>query len=1171
MKTSLRRNLIPEANRLLGLNLAEANRVELREDLERVKDQLQERMSRIREGFREWMDQINEYDDADQRQEKEDAFHRFRLEGTVACPEDIEDLLEEVRDLILNVGRKISRIMNPVMVPPLPIHPPNPIPLAGVPPIPALIAAQNDPVDQNGLAQDNLNEEVLALNQPPFVPVAFPQAPIIQNPNLDIEPSINLKVDLRRFDGNDPAEYSRFMASFQYHVGRRNASDSVKFDHLERQLDPPARNAIAGLELADESYQLALDILNKRYGQKPLIVERLNQRLMKLSLNNMQANELRRFLDELNKILAQLKTATGEINQNGTICSVIMSKFPSHVFMKLEEMKGSYDPWTVELLCDKFSLFVNQRESVADHTESKRSESEKYGKRKPGQPFDENGENTSPKGQEGQKKQNQPLFGGQSGTPSGQRRICNFCGEGHAPGSCLKYKTVDQRKSRILELRKCEKCLRSDHETKDCMVSGRCFVCRDPSHNGLFCPEKGRAESTTGMSVVNYPGTSQKAKYPTETGLNNRRKKVMLLTAVAEVRNPNNVNGITTRARIFLDSGNERTYITTSLARKLGLKTQFEEALKVQLFLNKTKRVNSSVVNLTMQLKDGSQLPIEANIVDQISGLITRFELGLDDKRAIKKDHAQYLADSYWEKPGFVPDILIGEDYFWNIVKGEKEELPSGLKLIPSTLGLLIGGLARSDSSQKEITVVQAQFSKVVISSQGTEPKSEEGILTVEAERKQDQGQPSVAEVLSSMESLETIGIKDSPYVNDDEIAMALFQKGFRRTENGRCQVELPFMENAEMLPDNYGLAKGRAKSLGRRFQLDPKIQRRYTEVIAQQLELEIIEETTDAQKETDVHYLPHHPVVREDKTTTKVRPVYDGSAKARASDLSINEVLYKCPDLLPKLVGILIRFRSMPIPMVADVEKAFLQVGIAPKHRDYLRFMYFRDPEKPPTDDNFIIYRFTRVPFGLICSPFLLEGSIAEHLKKNGSNLALQVQQNIYVDNVLIGAENSEEAIQKRIWCKELFEDIQMNLRAWTSNDETFNGQLPEEDGVKEGPYKLLGVGWDRKLDTIFLSKMTKPEKFTRRTLVGSIASLYDPLGLSLPVAFKGKVFLQKVLKSSKGSWDQSLPDELVKEWETVFSDMNLVAEVAIKRPILVADGSKAELFVFCDASIKA
>ncbi len=142
MRIRLQGNLIPEANRLLGLNLAEANRVELREDLYQVKDQLQDRMLGIQEAFREWMNLINEYGDQERRQQKEEVFHRFRLEGTVACPGDVDDLLEEVGDLILDVVRRIDRIMNPVVIPPLPVLPSNPIPSVGVPPIPAVVADQ---------------------------------------------------------------------------------------------------------------------------------------------------------------------------------------------------------------------------------------------------------------------------------------------------------------------------------------------------------------------------------------------------------------------------------------------------------------------------------------------------------------------------------------------------------------------------------------------------------------------------------------------------------------------------------------------------------------------------------------------------------------------------------------------------------------------------------------------------------------------------------------------------------------------------------------------------------------------------------------------------------------------------------------------------------------------
>ena len=68
------------------------------------------------------------------------------------------------------------------------------------------------------------------------------------------------------------------------------------------------------------------------------------------------------------------------------------------------------------------------------------------------------------------------------------------------------------------------------------------------------------------------------------------------------------------------------------------------------------------------------------------------------------------------------------------------------------------------------------------------------------------------------------------------------------------------------------------------------------------------------------IHYLPHHAVVREDKTTTKVRIVFKRSAKLDSEELSINECLERRPNLVLSLFDILARFRSHPYALVADI-----------------------------------------------------------------------------------------------------------------------------------------------------------------------------------------------------------------------------------------------------------
>ncbi|GFW94923.1 uncharacterized protein TNCV_3398021 [Trichonephila clavipes] len=102
--------------------------------------------------------------------------------------------------------------------------------------------------------------------------------------------------------------------------------------------------------------------------------------------------------------------------------------------------------------------------------------------------------------------------------------------------------------------------------------------------------------------------------------------------------------------------------------------------------------------------------------------------------------------------------------------------------------------------------------------------------------------------------------------------------------------------------------------------------------------ELEIIEKIKE--KGENTYFLPHRPIVKDDKITTKIQPVFDASPRATGQS-SLNELLYKGPNLIEQIPDILDRFRRYPIGLYADIEKAFLQLGITLKHRDFLRFFY--------------------------------------------------------------------------------------------------------------------------------------------------------------------------------------------------------------------------------------
>ena len=119
------------------------------------------------------------------------------------------------------------------------------------------------------------------------------------------------------------------------------------------------------------------------------------------------------------------------------------------------------------------------------------------------------------------------------------------------------------------------------------------------------------------------------------------------------------------------------------------------------------------------------------------------------------------------------------------------------------------------------------------------------------------------------------------------------------------------------------------------------------------------------------VHYMLHHAVVRQDKATTKLRVVYDASAKS--DGLSLNDCLFVGPSLNKKIFDILLRFRMYSIIIVlADNEKAFLMVSVTETDEDALRFLWFKDVtvEKPELQ----IYKFTCVVFGVGPSPYFVE-----------------------------------------------------------------------------------------------------------------------------------------------------------------------------------------------------
>jgi hypothetical protein len=82
---------------------------------------------------------------------------------------------------------------------------------------------------------------------------------------------------------------------------------------------------------------------------------------------------------------------------------------------------------------------------------------------------------------------------------------------------------------------------------------------------------------------------------------------------------------------------------------------------------------------------------------------------------------------------------------------------------------------------------------------------------------------------------------------------------------------------------------------------------------------------------------------------------------------------------------------------------------------------------------------------------------------------------------------------------------------------------------------------------------------------------SLFDPLGFISHNTIKGRILLQRILRSVIG-WDDKLPGSLEEDWQKWTKALTMLTEVKIPRWYgKMGDKAEIDLHVLCDASEQA
>ena len=181
-----------------------------------------------------------------------------------------------------------------------------------------------------------------------------------------------------------------------------------------------------------------------------------------------------------------------------------------------------------------------------------------------------------------------------------------------------------------------------------------------------------------------------------------------------------------------------------------------------------------------------------------------------------------------------------------------------------------------------------------------------------------------LTDILKSFLETESLGIKEEPIESEVNPEPFLTNVKFLHEQ---YKVGLPWLRERSEMPDHYNLCFNPLKYLQRRLIKEPGILEEYQRLLNDQLSRSIIEHVTSddrsSSSKTCVHCLPHHPVVKQNRSTTKVQIVYDRSATSHESP-SLNDCLQVGPNLISKLFNDLNWFRYHPITRTEDIQTAF-------------------------------------------------------------------------------------------------------------------------------------------------------------------------------------------------------------------------------------------------------
>ena len=751
---------------------------------------------------------------------------------------------------------------------------------------------------------------------------------------------------------------------------------------------------------------------------------------------------------------------------------------------------------------------------------------------------------------------------------------CPFCGGPHYAVKCpmeLKSKMEVVKKMKM-----CLLCLKKGHNAKECTSPWKrpCSKCKKETHHTALCNTK-EVKTTEAAAIAIPSGLQLSALARYERNLANKLfNKVFTKTATVLIEGANGWH----RAICYVDDGATVSLIRTSLVKTAQLKEVGKVDMAIEAIGHRhgSRAYNVHRLRIKETFPGAKEISFEAVEREQIARLNalqhTEFAAQLhqcgyrlaDDRFLTKKNEPCEV------------EILIGANAIWEVNGTAFMEHHSGLRAVESKLGwLMLGQDASPAEPQEQAAVVALMLKAQALEGSPSEyevyPDQRIGDFDVQQFFKYD-----------NLNALDEETDQDEDAVKKD---LEGYLKKVTKTTSGRYQAPMRWRLPKAMLKPNKFMCERQLRSVIKRLKSSDQFEE-YCKAMDTLEEKGYVEECLS--EETEPYFLmPHHPVVREDKTTTKVRVVFNGSAPGGESGPSLNTCLDPGPNLVPDLFDVLLRWRFAKVAFIGDVEQAFHQIELLEEDSKAVRYLWVRTQDEM---EKIITFQFKRAVMGLTCSPFMLQAVIRkllEDCEEDFPEAVKMIANQLFVDDLLGCARDTGTAKQIVNDTLEIFERAKMKIRKFVTNDPELQNHFESLgiSGLTDGAItktsnslaNTLGLKWDMEKDSItYLTEaivQAAEEKIvpTKRDIFKISARIFDPLGLVAPSTLLVKMTYQDIWEA-KTPWDEPVPKPIATSWHKLMNKFKSLADLLVPRRQEFGrddfDQFGLQLHLFCDAS---